>query len=724
MSNEVHPPVPNTRQAVDFLHRLFPSQPRHLVALNPEGAPPEAKTFLPSAAATMAAWIEARQGKSNVYYHVNELLDDVRDRKAKKGDVVRSQFLHVDVDVLDEGTLERIRTFVPAPTFIMSSGGGFQVGWKLAQPTTDLEGVERANKSLAAALGGDNCHNIDRIMRVPGTTNLPNAKKRAAGRVPVVAQMIDENWDRSYALADFPKAELEPDPVKPAAVAAVVTKASHIVPVNVDDLPGTVLDETREIIRLGDDPERPRGGEAPRFKSRSEGAFKVAVDLAKAGCSEEQIAGILVNSAFGISASILEKKYPKTYALKQARAALAAVANGWPDPDGKGLPRATMRNALLALRRLELAFSFDIFRHQKMVGGNALEEQGGEISDDMCSLLRKFVIENFDFDPKAENVRDAVNQLCLENAFHPIRQMLRGLVWDGTPRLDRLLPTYFGADDTPLNLAIGPLTLIAAVRRVEDPGVKFDTIVVLEGAQGTGKSTALQILAGPGNHSDNEILTLDTKGQMEAMAGVWIYELSELSGLRKAEVEKVKAFASRSDDRARMAYGHYTETRKRQCIFVATTNEEKYLRDLTGNRRFLPVKTGAIDLAALRRDRDQLLAEAAHREAESESIALPEELWGAAAVEQAERLEDDPWAEKLASVNGKAFGEEVRVFSHELIAVDLGLPLERQHNGHTKRVAGIMRALGWEPAKFKIHGKTVRGFRRPKPDDHEDDDRF
>jgi hypothetical protein len=488
MTSAIPLPDPNTHEAADFLHRMFPNQPRHLVALNPEGGPPEAKTFLPTEVDVMKAWIDARQGKSNIYYHVNELQTGAQDRKAKKADIVRSQRLHIDVDVLDKGTLGRIRSFVPPPTFVMASGGGYQIGWELTEPTTDLDAVERANKALASALGGDNCHNIDRIMRVPGTINLPNPKKRTAGRVPVTARMIDQNWDRRYALDDFPKAELEPDLVKPLTVASAVTKACHIVPVSLDDLPGAVLDVTREIIRLGDDPERPRGSEAPRFKSRSEGVFSVAVALSKVGCSEEVIAGILVNPAYGISESIRERKCPKIYALKQARAALEAVANGWPDADSKGFPRPTMRNTLVALRRRELAFSYDTFRHQKMVGGHTLNEQEGEISDDMCSVLRAAIIDAFNFDPRAENVRDAVNQLCLENAFHPIRQMLRGLIWDGTRRLDDLLPTYFGADDTPLNRAVGALMLIAAVRRVEEPGVKFDTIVVLEGAQGTGKS--------------------------------------------------------------------------------------------------------------------------------------------------------------------------------------------------------------------------------------------
>src|SRR5690606_12555931 len=217
----------------------------------------------------------------------------------------------------------------------------------------------------------------------------------------------------------------------------------------------------------------------------------------------------------GIARSVLEKKKPEQYALRQARSALAAIADGWPDVDKNGHPRPTMRNSVLALQRLGFTFSHDLFRHRKVVNGKLLDEHAGEISDDACALLRAFVIEKFNFDPRAENVRDAVNQLCLEHSFHPIRQMLDGLTWDGVSRVDGWLIRYMGAEDTPLNRAIGRIVLIAAVRRVREPGAKFDTIVILEGRQGTGKSTALRILAGAGNHSDNELLTLDIKAQME-----------------------------------------------------------------------------------------------------------------------------------------------------------------------------------------------------------------
>ncbi|MCH4548065.1 hypothetical protein MK632_20210 [Rhizobium changzhiense] len=711
MSNK---PDLSTEEAIEFLDRMFPDQRRHLVAISAEGRV-EVSTFSPKDGEELRAWIEARQGESNLYFHVNDLFPGVANKKATKGDITRALFVHVDIDELNAE--ERLLSFSPAPTAVVFSGGGYHAYWKLKEPTDDLVRVEATNMAVAKVLGGDKCHNIDRIMRLPGTVNIPNTKKQANGRRSAVARVVKAEWSVCYSLDDFPQGD-GPEPPSPRGV---VTQALLVAPVDLDGLPPSVLPVTRTIIELGDDAERPRSGPSPRFRSRSEAVFRVACDLARAGCSEEIIAGVLLNPAFTISRSILEKKKPGHYARRQALAALAAVSNDWLDCDKSGRPRATMPNTVIALRRLDFDFSHDLFRHRKVVNGSMLDEHEGEISDDACALLRAFVIQTFNFDPKSENVRDAVTQLCLEHTFHPIRQMLDGLVWDSIARLDRWLISYLGAEDSLLNEAIGRITLIAAVRRVRQSNVKFDTIPVLEGAQGSGKSSALRILAGPGYHSDNEILTLDTKAQMEAMEGVWIYELSELSGLNKAEVERMKAFASRDVDRARMSYARHSEARSRQTVFIGTTNENKYLKDRTGNRRFLPVKTGRIDLDGLQRDRDQLWAEAAFRELQGESIVLPAKLWAAAAVEQEDRLEDDPWLEKLAAVNGKAFGDETRVYTADLLETVLSIPPERQHQGHGKRIAGLMRTFGWEPGKFKIEGKTLRGFHRPKLEEHVDD---
>src|SRR5262249_51834888 len=263
-------------------------------------------------------------------------------------------------------------------------------------------------------------------------------------------------------------------------------------------------------------------------------------------------------------------------------------------------------------------------------------------------------------------------------------------------RLDDWLIKHCGATDTALNRAIGRKMLIAAVRRVRQPGCKFDYIVVLESEdQGVGKSSVLKILAGEENFSDAEIIGLDKREQQESVQGVWIYEMAELDGLHKSDVTKVKLFASKTVDSARPAYGRSRVDRPRRGIFVATTNEDTYLRDTTGNRRFWPVKVGKIDLAAVEADRDQLWAEACQLEAQGEQLIIPETLWPQAELEQQARMEPDPWEDAImahlsklqknrAKLDGwfasaaDAMGDpEWRVSSDYLLTQVLGFPKDR-----------------------------------------------
>ncbi len=706
--------------AFDFLRGLQAGGPWHIVTMPPDGKLRATTAFMEDEEALRSTLEEAQH--ENVYFHVNGLNPSLKHRKAKKEDVRSIIALHVDVDNLE--ALESIRAFHPHPSVITCSGGGFQAFWKLEQASFDLERAERINAHIATILGGDNCHNIDRIMRLPGTTNWPNKRKREHGRVPKGAYVVEADWSRTYSLDDFPEPENnDPAPAGPKGAIASLT-AEAITVVEVEGLPSGLSNSTQALIQQGDDPENPVGNPGARYRSRSEVVFRVACDLARANLPESLIAGVLINPRFGISRSILEKRNPQRYALKQARAAIAAISNDWPDPGRDGRPRPSMRNAYVALQRLGLSFGFDKFKHRKVLNGTAMPELNGELSDDAVAMLRGVIIEGFNFDPKAENVRDAVNQLCLENPFHPIRAMLKELEWDGVKRLDHWLARYLGAQDTALNREIGRITLIAAVRRVRNPGVKFDQIPIFEGQQGSGKSTSLRVLAGEEYHSDQEILTQDARTQMELLEGIWIYELGEVEGFNRAEVNKIKAFASRQEDRSRMAYGRFVESRPRQAIFIGTTNENTYLRDQTGNRRFWPIRTGTIDLDGLRRDRDQLWAEAAEREARGESISLPPELWEDAAREQAGRLEEDPWIDKLANLRGKAYGDVVRLETQHILTDVLSVELRQQTQAHSKRLATLMRKLGWEPKKFRLGTNVVRGYERAKPDDHQDDATF
>jgi len=398
-----------------------------------------------------------------------------------------------------------------------------------------------------------------------------------------------------------------------------------------------------------------------------------------------------------------------------------------------GIP-PSFENAIVAVRVMKLDCRYDVF-HDRISIKDADTEIGAdsfENFENAVLLIREAAVKKFGFDPGSQFMYDALKLQCMQNSYDPVLDYLNSLEWDGVSRVDDWLVRYCGAQDTPFIRAVGRKVLIAAVRRVKEPGCKFDYILVMEGPQGVGKSTALKILAGgEENFSDAEILGVDKREQQEAVQGVWIYEVAELDGLSKSEVTRVKVFLSKAVDSARPAYGRARVDRKRRCIFVATTNEDTYLRDTTGNRRFWIVPVGKIDLVGLARDRDQLWAEAVALEAQSEPLVLHETLWAVAAAIAKQREEVDPWEDmlerKLASWQAKNFKSDG---AFTLANNDLGEPewrvstacllnflevgTDRQTNNHTKRLATVMRNLGWERPEtpIRIGEKICRGFKK------------
>jgi virulence-associated protein E len=389
--------------------------------------------------------------------------------------------------------------------------------------------------------------------------------------------------------------------------------------------------------------------------------------------------------------------------------ARAVATMGFPDVTEKGGLRPSLPNTKVALVKLGVECRHDLFKLRYLVNGLELESFVGDMSDPALLWLREIIYERFNFDPSTSTVHTAVMTLANHHRFHPVRDYLDGLTWDGTPRIDQWLSTYGEADDNDYTRAVGTLVLMAAVRRVREPGCKFDEMLVLENPeQGTNKSQALQMLAvKPEWFSDNLPLGLQPKETIEALSGHWIMEVSELQGMRKSEIEKVKAFASRGTDRARMAYDRTVTEARRQCVIIGTTNSEQYLRDLTGNRRFWPVRVGWFDLEGLERDRDQLWAEAAAREASGASIRLPEELWPAATAELAERVIENPFVSALehalrekddrgGTMRGKIAAEDVWI----LLQVR---PAQRSQQ-QFELLGDAMKQLGWERTRLRTGG--------------------
>jgi predicted P-loop ATPase len=360
-----------------------------------------------------------------------------------------------------------------------------------------------------------------------------------------------------------------------------------------------------------------------------------------------------------------------------------------------------IRQAVIA--GLGAAFTFDEFADQIWV---TWQGRRRAFDDALADQLWLAVDATYGFRPARDFfVRVLVAWARSECAVHPVREYLDRIVWDGSPRLDRWLTTYGGAPDTPFTRAAGATTLIGAIRRVRRPGTKLDTLLVLEGAQGVQKSTAIASLCPCSEwFSDAIALGSDPKITIEKTRGIWIAEIAELQGFSESKIEALKAFLSRQvDGPTRLAYDRLPSRVPRSFVLIATTNSREYLKDPSGNRRFLPVPTPQFDISALRRDRDQLWAEAAAREADGEAIILDPSLWAVAAVEQEQRRIIDPWEEVFM---------EQRAFDDPAIPVSrlwgvLGKDVNARDPRAGRRINDIMTARGYVKVKNTKDGNKL-----------------
>jgi Predicted P-loop ATPase and inactivated derivatives len=317
-----------------------------------------------------------------------------------------------------------------------------------------------------------------------------------------------------------------------------------------------------------------------------------------------------------------------------------------------------------------------------------------------------------------EIAAQAVQVAAKAHTFHAVREYLDSLTWDGTERIGSWLNLYLGAEPSDYTSAVGSRWLIQAVARIYRPGVKADTCLILEGEQGTLKSTALKTM---GVHwFTDEIAELGTKDASLQTLGVWIIELSELDSMSRGEVSRIKSFMTRATDRFRPPYGRRIITSPRQCVFAGSVNHNTYLRDDTGGRRFWPVECGVIDIKSLIRDRDQLWAEAAVQYKIGAVWWLDSKLLNQAAEEQqAERLEGDPWQSEIAEwcerqwVNG-----ETSVSIADALRLCIQKPKERWIQGDLNRISRCFRVLNLR--RGRIGGRGNREWRySPVPGERE-----
>lgn len=266
------------------------------------------------------------------------------------------------------------------------------------------------------------------------------------------------------------------------------------------------------------------------------------------------------------------------------------------DVDKKGNYLSTAHNILLILENdpnLKGKLALNLFDNREEALGDLpwrkVDPRNRALKNEDDAGLRVYLERVYQITGK-DRISDCVTMIMRKNAYHPIKNTLEKVVWDNNLRLDNLLIDYFGAADTPYTRVVMRKTLLAAIARIYQPGIKFDNVLVLSGKEGIMKSTFIQRLS-LGWFTDS-IKSLQGKDAMEQMQGTWIVELAELASLKKAEVETVKTFVASQVDRFRVAYGRRTENFPRQCIFIGTTNRFDFLKAADGNRRFWPVIVG------------------------------------------------------------------------------------------------------------------------------------
>jgi predicted P-loop ATPase len=636
------------------------------------------------------AFVSQYNGRRNLYYSTNPTRTAMS-KKAAKTDIAAIEYVLGDLDPADGETSEAAKAryleqlngaFEPKPTAGIDSGNGIQGLWRLKEriPLGDLvnggfsdedqakiKDVEDRAATVMRRLGAKpGTQNIDRILRLPGTINLPNKKKRKDGRTECQAKLLWFN-DTSYPLNAFPKEEQskgKPGKKEPGKKKVAARETDWL------------EQAVRESVEVG---------------KRSEVVWAVVNEMLRRGYREQAIVQVLLDRNNGISEHIYDQSKPDEYAARQVVQAIAKLEFICTD-NGKIIPTIPA-NIRIALLKFGVRLRYNQFADHIIIEG--LPGFGPVLQDPAFNRVWLQFADELRFFPKIELTRVVMEDVAQTNAFHPVREYLDSMQpqWDGVLRVDGWLTTYAGSEDNEYTRAVGSITLIAAVRRVRDPGCKFDEMLIFEQpTQGTDKSGAIRVMAVRDEwYADDLPLSADTRRIIEFLRGKWIVEVPELVGMRNAGSDQIKAQLSRQADRARLAWARLPVEAQRQNIFIGTIDKIKYLRDTAGNRRYWPVLVARFNLDALRRDRDQLWAEAASREAKGESIRLAPRLWPFAAAEQEERLADDPYVAILAKHLGHLEG---RIRAADVWEI-LDLRGAQLNQDVYARTAEAMKRIGW-----------------------------
>jgi predicted P-loop ATPase len=339
-------------------------------------------------------------------------------------------------------------------------------------------------------------------------------------------------------------------------------------------------------------------------------------------------------------------------------------------------------------------------------GGPGRPMAGDHLKDGHIGYVGHWLCRYTGPDFTKDAIAMAIDTAARENTVHPAREYFDSLVWDGFDRVGDWLTTYLGVERTDYSQAVGQWWMVSAIARIMRPGCQADHMLVLEGPQGIGKSASVRILAGPwylGSLPD-----LRSKDCGHALQGNWIVEVGELDAFRGVGATRVKDYLSQVYDSYRPAYARLFVRRPRQCVFLATTNEDTYLEDATGGRRFWPVKATRLKRELLVADRDQLWAEAIAMYKSGAQWWPTRDLAAPIAEEQESRNRADPWEDKVERYvhsRGLSF-----ITTIELLCDCITMDAAHIELRHQKRIFEIMKQQGWIPTRRYIDGTRQRGF--------------
>ena len=444
-----------------------------------------------------------------------------------------------------------------------------------------------------------------------------------------------------------------------------------------------------------------KNGEQGLFgNDRSRALWWVINEMLRRGKTDDEIVAVLLDKGNKISEHVYDQKQtPEVYARRQVRQARGEASWTLETMSPKGAIYGNLANVMIAMRKdfeLRVALSFDEMLRQAVLLRPPLCKQNPFPSRPLIDEDVLDIQEFLQWKGIRKVSRETVGQACMlrarEASFHPVRDYLNSLVWDKQERLSNWQTVYLGVANNAYSRGTGRMFLISMIARIFEPGCKVDHMLVWEGPQAQMKSTACAVLAGEWFSDNLPDITLG-KEVSQHLRGKWLIEVSELHAYRKAEATLLKSFISRRTERYRPPYGRIDVNEPRQCCFIGTTNKDTYLRDETGGRRFWPHKAGVIDIVALKRDRDQLFAEAvvAYRAKERWWPTREFELQYAM-PEQAARYEGDEWEEPIT--NFLVGRHQTTILQVAKSCLDFE-KTDRLGMADQNRIRAVMTTLGW-----------------------------